>query len=241
MKFTLGHYQARRAETRADIATCQHLRSASFVHAAGQSRDADQFDASCAHILISDEPSGRLVGCFRYLPLRSGGDFADLYSAQFYDLSRLNSFKHPIIEIGRFCALSEGLSPDIVRVAWAAITRLVDDFGFAMMVGCSSFPGTDPAPYRQAFEHLYAHHRAPRRWAPGVKSTKIIRFSERRHPSRAPYPIPPLLRSYLAMGAWVSDHAVVDDDLNTLHVFTGLQVSSIPPARQRLLRAFAKC
>jgi putative hemolysin len=49
--------------------------------------------------------------------------------------------------------------------------------------------------------------------------------------------MPPLLRSYLAMGGWVSDHAVVDRDLGTLHVFTGLEIGAIPAARARQLRA----
>ena len=48
--------------------------------------------------------------------------------------------------------------------------------------------------------------------------------------------LPPLLRSYLMLGGWVSDHAVIDQDLNTLHVFTGLEIAAVPPARARLLR-----
>ena len=51
--------------------------------------------------------------------------------------------------------------------------------------------------------------------------------------------MPPLLRTYLLMGGWVSDHAVVDRDLNTLHVFTALEIRAIPPARARLLRGVA--
>ena len=47
--------------------------------------------------------------------------------------------------------------------------------------------------------------------------------------------MPPLLRAYLLMGGWVSDHAVIDNKLNTLHVFTGLEVSKIPPAKKRFL------
>ena len=39
---------------------------------------------------------------------------------------------------------------------------------------------------------------------------------------------------------WVSDHAVVDRDLGTLHVFTGLEVRAVPHARARLLRAAAE-
>jgi putative hemolysin len=51
--------------------------------------------------------------------------------------------------------------------------------------------------------------------------------------------MPPLLRSYLAMGGRVSDHAVVDHRLDTLHVFTGLEVARISPGRKRLLRAMS--
>jgi len=52
--------------------------------------------------------------------------------------------------------------------------------------------------------------------------------------------MPPLLRAYLRMGGWVSDHAVIDRDLGTLHVFTGLEIRAVPPARARALRAVAR-
>ena len=32
--------------------------------------------------------------------------------------------------------------------------------------------------------------------------------------------LPPLLKFYLSLGGRVSDHAVIDKDLDTLHVFT---------------------
>ena len=51
--------------------------------------------------------------------------------------------------------------------------------------------------------------------------------------------MPPLLRSYLTMGGWVSDHAVVDRELDTLNVFTGLEIATIPEARARSIRASA--
>ena len=51
--------------------------------------------------------------------------------------------------------------------------------------------------------------------------------------------IPPLLRTYLSMGGWVSDHAVIDRQMNTLHVFTGVETAAIPAARARALRAIA--
>jgi len=41
------------------------------------------------------------------------------------------------------------------------------------------------------------------------------------------------------MGGWVSDHAVLDFDLDTLHVFTGLEIRAIPEGRARALRMVA--
>jgi len=49
------------------------------------------------------------------------------------------------------------------------------------------------------------------------------------------------LRTYLGMGGWVSDHAVIDRDLGTLHVFTGVEVAAIPDRRKRALRAMSGC
>lgn len=85
-------------------------------------------------------------------------------------------------------------------------------------------------------------HLAPKRWLPRVKAPQVFRFARalrlrKPDPRRAMAAMPPLLRSYLAMGGWVSDHAVVDRQLDTLHVFTGLEIRAIPPERAKLLRA----
>ncbi len=105
-----------------------------------------------------------------------------------------------------------------------------------MLLGCTSFRGIDPAPYRGAFAALARAHLAPRAWAPVARAAQTIPLAGGSgYASLAA--VPPLLRSYLGMGGWVSDHAVVDPVMNTLHVFTGLEVAAIPPARQRLLRA----
>ena len=66
-----------------------------------------------------------------------------------------------------------------------------------------------------------------------------VTYETRPAVQRAMRAMPPLLKTYLLMGGWVSDHAVVDRNLNTLHVFTGLEIRAIPPARARLLRLAA--
>lgn len=238
-----GRYRARLAETAQDLARAQALRARAFG-LADRDRDADRFDALCRHVLIEAMPDAALVCCFRVLPLAGGAEVRQSYSAQFYDLSALGGFPAPMAEIGRFCLDPGCHDPDILRLAWAALTRLVLIGRVAMLFGCTSFPGTDTRAHLEAFAFLRAGHLAPRHWRPRVKAPRVFAFARRlkgmpADPGRAAQAMPPLLRTYLTMGGWVSDHAVVDHDLGTIHVFTGVEIASIPAARVRSLRAVA--
>lgn len=238
-----GRYAARFASGPVDIRAAQELRTLTFRGPGGK-LDSDPFDAQCHHVLVEEVKSGTLVCCFRLLPLQGGAEIGHSYSAQYYELSALQDFTGPIVEMGRFCIHPDWRDTDILRVAWGAMTRFVDDEGVELLIGCSSFKGTEAADYMDAFALLKDRHLAPMRFLPRVKAPNVFRFAQklrRRHPDakRAQLGMPPLLRTYLLMGGWVSDHAVVDRDLNTLHVFTGLEINAIPPARKRLLRASA--
>lgn len=249
-----GRYIARLAGSDGDLLRARRLRHLSFVQARGLAAqrepaatpgvDADVFDAACRHVLVEDMASGTLVCCYRLLPLMNGAEIGRSYSAQHYNLSALARFDRPMVELGRFCIHPERRDPDILRIAWGAMTRFVDETGAEMLFGCSSFEGTEAAAYYDAFAVLKDAHLAPKRWLPRVKAPDVFRFARalrlfRPDARRAMRAMPPLLRTYLLMGGWVSDHAVVDRDLNTLHVFTGLEIRTIPPARARLLRLAA--
>lgn len=245
-----GRYAVRLAETAGDLRRAQQLRWLAFigqrggVAEAGADVDADALDDECRHVLVEDTRSGTLVCTFRFLHLQGGDQIDRSYSAQYYNLARLRGFAGPMVEMGRFCIHPEWRDPNILRMAWAFMTAYVDANGVELLFGCSSFTGTEPAAYEDAFAMLKDRHLAPRRWLPRVKAPRVFRFArllKTRQPDarRAMAGMPPLLRTYLMMGGWVSDHAVIDPHLNTLHVFTGLEIKSIPPARARLLRAVA--
>lgn len=239
-----GRYAARIAQSDADLLAAQQLRTLTFRGEGGQGLDVDAFDSQCEHVLVEDNRTGELVCTFRLLPLAAGAQIGRSYSAQYYELSALEDFHGPMVEMGRFCIHPDHKDPDILRVAWGAMTKYVDDEGVEMLFGCSSFKGTEAEQYMDAFALLKERHLAPKRFLPRVKAPNVFRFAQklrRKKPDakRAQLGMPPLLRTYLLMGGWVSDHAVVDRDLNTLHVFTGLEIKAIPPARKRLLRATA--
>lgn len=247
-KLLKGRYTVRFAETRADIEAAQRLRYLAFVAGTGamareDGLEADDFDALCRHVLIEERKSGRLVCTYRFLDLEGGAQIAQSYAAQFYGLDGLADYEGRMLEMGRFCIHPEARDPDILRVAWGAMTRYVDEQGVDLLFGCSSFHGTEWKDHADALAMLKHRHLGPKRFLPKVKAPNVFKFAARlrRKPDarRAMLKMPPLLKTYLMMGGWVSDHAVVDPDLNTMHVFTGVEIKSIPPARKKLLRAVA--
>ncbi|WP_240336659.1 GNAT family N-acetyltransferase [Tropicibacter sp. Alg240-R139] len=235
-----GRYCARVGRGAGDILAAQHLRTRAFGTTA---LDRDTFDDFCAHILIEDTEADQLVCCFRMLIMEGGHEVSNSYSAQYYDLSALGDFQGRMVEMGRFCIDPALNDPDVLRVAWGAMTTFVDGNGIEMLFGCSSFAGTATEEYLDAFAMLKHRHLAPKCWLPRVKAPDVFRYAARlrRKPDakKAMLGMPPLLRTYLMMGGWVSDHAVVDKQMNTLHVFTGVEIQSIPPARKKLLRGVA--
>lgn len=232
-----GCYRARPAENAADVARAHLLRRRCF--GTTQECDEDHLDDLCVHMLIEDIPTGTLLGCFRMVELQ-GHEMQRSYAAQYYDLEALSCMAGPMLEMGRFCVDPVRIDPNVLRLAWAVLTQHVDRKGVKLLFGCSSFKGNEPSKYSAAFSLLNAHHLAPKRKAPLAKATETYHFAKSGSdvPERgeALKQMPPLLRGYLSMGAWVSDHAVIDRGLNTLHVFTGLEVDAIPTRRKSLLR-----
>lgn len=239
--FQKGPLRLRLAQDQADLDRALALRGAVF-RAGGDDRDG--LDAICQHVLIERLGQAGLQGCFRFLILPAGHAIGQSYAAQRYDLAALATYPRPILELGRFCLAPGLVEADVVRLCWAFLTRQVDAAGAGLLCGCTSFPGSDPAAHRAALaalrDHLAPERLAPRPLLPGTYAFAADLAGHRPDPRAALAGMPPLLRSYLALGGWVSDHAVPDRDLDTLHVFTAVEVAAIPAARARALRAWAQ-
>jgi L-ornithine Nalpha-acyltransferase len=230
---------ARLAKGRSDMGRVMAFRAAAFPRGSGVEEDAQ--DALCAHVMV--EGAGGLLAYFRVMLFGWGAGLEQGYVARFYDVGPLSGYARPIAEMGRFCVAQGGVHPDVLRLAWGAMTKVVDEGGAGLLVGCSSFRGAAWQAHRAALALLADGHLGPAEHLPGRKAAEVVEYpalvgavTDRRASLAA---LPPLLRTYLAMGGWVSDHAVVDRELDTLHVFTCVEVDQVPRARAASLRAVA--
>jgi len=222
------------AKDRADVAACQALRYLCFHGITGV--DADEFDDQSDHVMI--EQDGVLIGTLRLRVLAGGADMSRTYTGQNYVFDGIAG---PSLEIGRFCAADDAWSFDVIRWAWGAVLQYVDRFEIVTLFGCTSFQGTDPDKYADAFAFLHANHISDLPVAPRAMDTRPLAPF---HTGLAPVALPrgqlsDLQMSYLRLGGAVSDHLVIDHALNTMHVFMWLRVADIPAARVASLRRMA--
>ena len=230
----------RLATSDADLRAVLRLRGQCFRGAADEGIDQDRFDPAAQHIMVEDARGTCL--CTARVTFWTGRDILQSYAAHSYGLSALAQRFTRFAELGRCCIAPQAHAAAVSRLSWGMLTQMLESHGTELLFGCPSFAGTDPALYDGAFAVLAAHHLAPAPWGVTRQAAEVFDLTGARTP---PQPmglnqIPGLLKTYLNMNGKVSDHAVIDRDLNTMHIFTGIEIAKIPTARVRLLRSLAR-
>lgn len=234
-----GGWEVRPAQT-AEMPALAALRGLAFR---GGGEDGDAFDARCLHLWLGRQgpDAGAPLATVR-MQLHPPGDPGQGYAAQFFDLAALGQAPGPALELGRLCVHPDHQTPDTMRLIWAGLTRVVGVTGAARLIGCTSFAGTDPDAFTDALALLAARHIGPDALRPQARVRGAVSFATgtaRRPGPQALAQLPPLLRAYLSLGGWVGGDLVIDRDLGTCHVFTCVEIATMPEARKRLLRALA--
>jgi len=246
----LGSLEVRLARKAAEVRRAQKLRYRVFyqemsaIADAGTMlarRDIDGFDAISDHLLVVDHavrdtklPRGlNVVGTYRMLRQSVAEQHGGFYSAGEFDVDDLVS-RHPtlkFLEVGRSCVLAPYRNKRTVELLWHGIWTYVLRHGFDVMIGCASLDGTDPD--RIALELAFLHHyaSAPTAWRAAAWPQRFVNMN--RMPKSAVDPkaalrlLPPLIKGYLRLGAFVGEGAVIDRQFGTTDVLIVLPVATI--------------
>lgn len=227
-------YRVRLAQDDADLHRAQALRQRAFRGLLG--RDSDRFDATASHILVQDR-AGQVLATFRFAVFDAGDDLHGSYAASFYDLRNFAAQQGHKAEVGRFCLHPDVQDPDVLRLAFAALARLTTEQSLAHIFGCSSLPGADPAPHAASLAWLHDTALGPPDLCPSPIAPQALPMAGKPGDDAG---LPALLRFYLGLGAWVADHAMLDHDLDTLHVFTALDLTRLTPTAAKMLQHLAR-
>jgi putative hemolysin len=230
-----GDLELRLAESADEVAAAQRLRYQVFyeemaaqptAEMAAMRRDVDMFDPHCDHLLVIDHQIGAgaagVIGTYRLMRRENAARAGRFYSIDEYDISRMLASSDEILELGRSCIATQYRSGPVMQLLWRGITDYVMHYDIALMFGCASLPGTEPAELALPLSYLHHHHLAPEelriRAVPEryVDMNMLPAEAIDKKPARAA--LPPLIKGYLRLGGFVGDGAVVDRQFNTTDV-----------------------
>ena len=180
-------------------------------------RDSDRFDEYCDHLLVREDQSGELVGCYRMLPPPGAIAAGGLYSATEFDVAELDPLRPSLVEMGRAVVRADHRNGGVVLLMWAGILAYLDRSGYDYVTGCVSVPvqgapdETPGAQIRAVRDFVRTRHRSPftvHPHRPVVLDGKGL--DDIVPPARAT--LPPLMRGYLRLGAEVCGDPAHDPD-----------------------------
>ncbi len=189
-------------------------------------RDRDAYDAVADHLLVVDHDLGEgakgVVGTYRLIRSEAAAKIGHFYSADEYDLSKLEAFDGKILELGRSCVAEQYRGRAVMQLLWSGIAAYVFHHDIALMFGCASLPGTDTDALATELTYLYYHHLAPAAIRPRALPHRYIEMRrvdrDSFDPRRALAALPPLVKGYLRLGGFVGDGAVIDAQFNTTDI-----------------------
>ncbi|WP_197373853.1 GNAT family N-acetyltransferase [Mycolicibacterium baixiangningiae] len=186
---------------------------------AADGRDADRFDEYCDHLLVREDTSGDLVGCYRMLPPTGAIAAGGLYTATEFDVRALDPLRPSLVEMGRAVVRHDHRNGGVVLLMWAGILAYLDRCGYDYVTGCVSVPvagapGEPPGTQvRGVRDVVRRRHAAPERYT--VHPYRPVVVDGRSLDDIAPparVTVPPLMRGYLRLGAQVCGDPAHDPD-----------------------------
>ena len=248
----IGSLDVRLARKKSEIRQAQRLRYKVFYEemsavpdalAMLSRRDEDEFDSVFDHLLVVDHGDAadgrrwrrpRVVGTYRVLRQEVADLNDGFYTQGEYNILPLIQAKggdYSFIELGRSCVLKPYRNKRTLELLWQGVWSYVREHGANVMIGCASFTGTDPKAHAAALSYLYHTALAPEDWR--VKAHDHLRVDMNMLPLEAINvraaikALPPLIKGYLRIGAYIGDGAVIDHQFGTTDVFVIMPVEAI--------------
>lgn len=237
MRIDAGRFMVRLAESDDDVAAAQRLRYRVFIEEMGahaspeearERRERDRFDPYFEHLLVVDtecadpEIEHGVVGAYRLMRGARARQGIGFYGHSEYDLSLLEQYPRETLEVGRSCIDAAYRGGTAMHLLFAGLGQYIIENDIAILFGVASFHGDDPAPFAQALTYLHHAHLAPPELRvaarPGHRVEMNILRPDQVDRALALRQIPPLIKGYIRLGAYVGDGAYIDRDFNTVDV-----------------------
>jgi putative hemolysin len=256
----IGALEVRLAQKAAEVRRAQKLRYQVFYKDGSAiadpaqifaQRDVDAFDAICDHLLVVDNTESEelirrapsVVGTYRLLRQDVAERHGGFYTSGEFDISDLIA-RHSrlrFLELGRSCVLPPYRNKRTVELLWQGIYSYVQHYRVDVLIGCASLEGTDPDKLALPLSFLHHYGAAPEAWRARALPDRYVEMNrmpkEAIDRKAALHALPPLVKGYLRVGAYIGDGAVIDHQFCTTDVLIVLPISAV---KSRYIQYFSQ-
>ena len=211
------------AESAEDLRVAQQLRYEIFAGEMGArlhnylpGLDHDHLDEHCHHLLVRDPLTARLIGCTRILTEDGARQAGGFYSQGEFDIKSVLTLPGRFAEIGRTCVHRDYRNGATISALWSGIAGFVMENRIDYLIGCASIPLGENGTMAQAiYSELAQRYLTPA----DLRVHSRNPLPRRDMLDRGDYPLPPLLKAYLRVGARICGEPFLDEDFQVADVF----------------------
>ncbi len=244
VSFTIekGHYIIKTAENGAELEECLKLRFNVFHKEYMNKKrnygvDIDKLDDFCDHLVIFDKRIEKTIGTYR---LNSSLFSNTFYSSSEFDLGELTKLEGNKLELGRACIAKEYRTGVVIAMLWRGISEYIKRTETRLLLGCSSIKTMEPLEIGLITKHFADSGDLTYRF--GVQPTKKYQVKQLKrvleYLEMNPFEynkkdveamIPPLVHSYIRMGAMICGEPAIDREFHCIDLLTVVKMDEMLP------------
>tara|TARA_B100000989_G_scaffold297728_1_gene284474 strand:- start:1315 stop:2130 length:816 start_codon:yes stop_codon:yes gene_type:complete len=186
--------------------------------------DSDKYDKFCDHLVVIDKSvsSYYVVGTYRLMVNSTNNSQENFYTETEFDLYNLKKLDLKILEVGRSCVHKNYRDGKIIRLLWKGLSTYIKKAKVDLIIGCASFQCSNTDKIENQLSFLKNFYSAPKKYLTFALKSKRAKWKNiditKIPKSKIFKSLPPLIKAYLRVGAWVGDGAVFDPYFKTIDI-----------------------
>lgn len=219
------------ARSEAEILESQRLRYKVFAEemganlpSASEGIDCDIFDKYCEHLLVRECDGNKVVGTYRILSPDQARKMGGYYAQTEFDLTRLLHLRDRMVEVGRSCVHWDYRDGGAITQLWGGLAQYMQQSGHEYLIGCASISMADGGHVAASiYRKLHRIYSAPIEYSVFPRNPLALHALNQYLDA----PIPPLIKGYLRLGAYICGEPTWDAEFNTADLFMLLPMSRL--------------
>ncbi len=219
------------ARNEAEVLEAQRLRYKVFAEEMGASLisadegiDRDIFDKYCEHLLVRESNENKVVGTYRILSPDQAQKIGGYYSQTEFDMTRLLHLRDRMVEVGRSCVHWDHRDGATITQLWGGLAQYMQQSHYEYMIGCASISmGDGGHAAASVYRKLHRIYAAPAEYRVFPRCPLPLHALNQYLDA----PVPPLLKGYLRLGAYICGEPAWDPEFNTADLFILLPMSRL--------------